>query len=323
MTKTHFKKTNHIGCFQHLREETPEATILIKKWIRNNHTLEKSKNQRRFLYQCKRRNIFPSNILNHTNINLNFHNPKSNDKINHFLNYFRYKLLLLLISDINFYIKQLNKNIQKLEYDITNTTSNSIVNNLKQYNIPKFKQYGKRLINKSLNNFKFLERKQITLPNFYNEKFVTNLSTKFIPNNVLEILSLGGNFAVPIIDKKDFPLQDFITSIECNRIKISNQDLNYLRSNLTFTIKKFLINQIIWDPNLKFLEHKIKETKLFIKNNDDLLITRSDKGNVTVIIERESYNEKINHLLNDNNIYETINNPTNSIINELNIMVDD
>lgn len=99
---------------------------------------------------------------------------------------------------------------------------------MKQYNSPKFKQYGKKLIKKSLNNLKFLENKQV-------------------------------------FDKKDFPLQDFMTSIECNRIKISNQDLNYLRSNLTFTVKQFLINQIIWDPNLKYLEQKINETKIFIK----------------------------------------------------------
>lgn len=60
-----------------------------------------------------------------------------------------------------------------------------------------------------------------------------------------------------------------------------------------------------------------------MKNNSDILISKSDKGNVTLIMNRDFYNEKIEQLLNDKKTYEKIKNPTNYIQTILNNMVDD
>ncbi|UYV64679.1 hypothetical protein LAZ67_3001645 [Cordylochernes scorpioides] len=43
-----------------------------------------------------------------------------------------------------------------------------------------------------------------------------------------------------------------------------------------------------------------------LKNNDDIVITRADKGGKTVVMKKEDYNDKIKSLLNDNNTYEEI-----------------
>ena len=53
-----------------------------------------------------------------------------------------------------------------------------------------------------------------------------------------------------------------------------------------------LKNNIKLDPINNALKEKITLTKKFLKEKDELLVTRVDKGNKTVIVEREEYNKK-------------------------------
>jgi len=50
----------------------------------------------------------------------------------------------------------------------------------------------------------------------------------------------------------------------------------------------------------------MKSVKIFIKNNSNILFTRADKGNTTLILERKDYNKKINDMLLDTNTYKII-----------------
>lgn len=54
----------------------------------------------------------------------------------------------------------------------------------------------------------------------------------------------------------------------------------------------------------RVLQHKINKTRIFIKNNPNLLITRADKGNITVAIDRNTYIKKVESSLLDENLYK-------------------
>ena len=74
-----------------------------------------------------------------------------------------------------------------------------------------------------------------------------------------------------------------------NKIKkYHNKEL----STITHNDKKFKID--------------LQKTKIFIKNNPDILITRADKGNATVIIKQSSYLEKTESLFKDEKYYKEI-----------------
>jgi len=61
-----------------------------------------------------------------------------------------------------------------------------------------------------------------------------------------------------------------------------------------------------------------RHTQQFLKNNDNIILTRSDKGNITVVLDRNNYVNKINEMLSDNNIYMKVkNDPTSVIIGNL------
>ena len=66
----------------------------------------------------------------------------------------------------------------------------------------------------------------------------------------------------------------------------------------------------------------LEKTKQFIKTNSDILITRADKGNCTVIINKASYFEKLENLFNDTKYYDKIkSNPLPKLERETNELI--
>lgn len=61
-----------------------------------------------------------------------------------------------------------------------------------------------------------------------------------------------------------------------------------------------------------------KTTNRFIKNHPDLVITRADKRNVTVVLNRADYIQKMKMLLNDSKTYVRVaRDPIKRITNDL------
>lgn len=64
--------------------------------------------------------------------------------------------------------------------------------------------------------------------------------------------------------------------------------------------------------------------KLNLKKHPELVISNADKGNITVIMNKNKYKNKILELLNDTNTYKIINtDPTQAIQNLNNNLIDD
>jgi len=59
-------------------------------------------------------------------------------------------------------------------------------------------------------------------------------------------------------------------------------------------------------------------TKNFLKKHPEILVTRADKGNVTVALNYKEYFSKMEELLSDKTTYEVINHdPLKRMINSL------
>jgi len=57
---------------------------------------------------------------------------------------------------------------------------------------------------------------------------------------------------------------------------------------------------------------------VFFLNNDNIIFTRADKGNITIALDKINYIREIEEMLQNNNIYITIKkDPTKSIIGSL------
>jgi len=65
-------------------------------------------------------------------------------------------------------------------------------------------------------------------------------------------------------------------------------------------------SSILNDSDKQIIENK-KITNQFINNNSNLLITRVDKSNITVALDKDYYFNKIRSMLQDTNTYTIIN----------------
>lgn len=107
-----------------------------------------------------------------------------------------------------------------------------------------------------------------------------------------------------IITNVEFGIQQFKKEFNNDKTK------NIIRNEICNILKNFKINTDF--VNCKNYKEKLirkyfYETMSFLKENDNLMVSYADKGNITVVIDKNVYLDKINDLLNDKNTYEIVN----------------
>ena len=77
----------------------------------------------------------------------------------------------------------------------------------------------------------------------------------------------------------------FIKNVENNIIDRRNNIINFVRNNTISILEKFQNEFPRTDSNNKLLFNWIESTKIFVKDHPEILISKVDKGNVTVVLE--------------------------------------
>ena len=140
-----------------------------------------------------------------------------------------------------------------------------------------------------------------------NPKWVINLSNKPLTPAQRSLLAKGPNFAVT---PRQPPNLEYITAIEAACTKLSQQDAEELRAN----INRVLRSSHPPKPNLtKAQMSALRE----LKRDRDCIVLTADKGVAMVVMDRQDYINKANHLLNQNTYKTITKDPTNSIKNKL------
>ena len=129
-----------------------------------------------------------------------------------------------------------------------------------------------------------------------------NFSDINIPQDILKFLSLGPGFGVAY-DNSSIPVDDIISGVEQKmnmvngdlRVKIRGEIANILKNS-----KSSLQNSL----ETKFIVNLFEKTKNFVsKHRDKIFITKPDKANETVIINRSEYVSKVKIMLSDEETY--------------------
>lgn len=101
------------------------------------------------------------------------------------------------------------------------------------------------------------------------------------------------------------------------KILLRNEVCNILKSNQIHKSQ-----HITKDFRVKFLRHRVEEVKDSLKENQNLLDTVADKGNIIVIITKEEYSRNMDVLFSDERSYITQNrDPTETLQNKMIILV--
>lgn len=120
-----------------------------------------------------------------------------------------------------------------------------------------------------------------------------------IPDDVKMILSLGPKFAVTQ-RKNDIPVRNLIADVENVITAIENKDIhNQLRSKTAKIISNHIFRSKPLTRKQLVLYKAYTDTRNFLKTNPNIIITEADKGNVTVAIEKDQYNQLLTqHFIN-------------------------
>ena len=136
---------------------------------------------------------------------------------------------------------------------------------------------------------------------------VINLSVRPIDNIEHQVLSLGLNFA---ICPSRVPLDDIISRTEqtASYLKHEGQTLREEVSRCLRMFKDPLTPTLTKDESIAFKT---------LKQDNSIVILKSDKGNSTVILDQVQYLEKMLSLLNSSDYIKVKRDPTTKIFTDL------
>lgn len=152
------------------------------------------------------------------------------------------------------------------------------------------------------NNFEYLFKRD---PLEVNTKWFINLSNKDIPTPVVSLLQFGEKFSLLSLNIKS-SIFETVKDIENDIRSFPHEVRDEIRS-LIFPTLEGAINlpSIMSDLEINLLR-RYHETKTFIRDNPDIILTKADKGNITVAVEQDVYVSKVKDILKDTSTYTVV-----------------
>ncbi|UYV83394.1 hypothetical protein LAZ67_23000867 [Cordylochernes scorpioides] len=143
-----------------------------------------------------------------------------------------------------------------------------------------------------------LAKEECPLLSFYNQKQqssnVVNLSNRTLSPSEISLLEKGLKFRIP--SKPNIP--EVISSVESTIKQYSLQDKHSVRTMVAKTLTKPYTPPPNYRADLRTLQR--------LKQSKSIVITRSDKGSNTVIMNQEDYRTKMHDLLGDDTTFSPI-----------------
>lgn len=322
------------GFFNDIKRSYGENTSReVKTLFKTICKLATAKNRQIFLLQCKYKKVFPTHITSNlrviTSLQVDTH-PYSRlaDKI---IFNFRSPVLKLEIKINNWKIKQIEWSYNNILNNLYKKIPTGAVNIWKEY---AGIQYNLNFNRIKASNIKKLERlvenSTVMVTNIDQDKFIYNFTDIALSEEVVKTLRLEPKFGLPlekrtaaiptIINDIEFCIQN--TDVQGESMKIIEENRNKIRSDVVNVLMNFFRKK---EPR-EFDEiwKNMKITSRFLKEHDELIVARSDKGGSTVVMYREEYVTGMNDMLKDDRTYKKIvKDPTNKFQLQSNVIVKD
>ena len=123
---------------------------------------------------------------------------------------------------------------------------------------------------------------------------IRNTSQIQFKEDTLNALGLGLNFAVPMPSKTVF---NFLKNFH---------DFEKQQGETYDTARGYLLHAVIDGVKNTLFPRRYRDALTELKKREDIVITKADKGNTVVILDRLAYEEKLRDLLSDGVTYEKL-----------------
>ncbi|XP_037048105.1 uncharacterized protein LOC119082641 [Bradysia coprophila] len=279
--------------------------------------LAKQKARLVFLLKCRRHNIVPRFILDQVNRLFKKYSNAPQSARNQ-VDTARINLMQTMLNvEITMCHRDLDYLKNKLESLSQSTTEETLSLSKDSYEI-ELKRSNKMVYEK----FVKLQQTQEHTKNIrFDESFIKNLTSHTIPEEMKLVLSLGQKFS---ITPEEDPIIDLASDIELaikREVPLNAQ--RAARGDALYSLAKFSKQNKRLNRIDKFLQKAIRKTREFLQQNPGVMISNSDKGNVTIISNKEDYHRKITELLSDLDSFTPLEvDPTKKVTNLVNRCLD-
>ncbi|XP_025993485.1 uncharacterized protein LOC113004435 [Solenopsis invicta] len=141
---------------------------------------------------------------------------------------------------------------------------------------------------------------------------VKNLSSHVLSPSEVSVLSKGHIFAVT---PTSIPTEEIISQIETAIFHLLPEASNDIRQRAVNILRKA-------KPPSQNISRKERLALRNLKQNNNILILPADKGNATVVTDKEDYCNKINVMLSDCSVYRKLKrNPTSTIEKKTSVLL--
>jgi len=244
---------------------------------------------------------------------ITFHSSTGNAKFQNLINRVKTTLLNIEIEDCCIHIHFLKKHSEKLITELKSLIPSHLLNDIIVKQSKNNDNFEMKIREKHSKKFdRQIEKLNLTenKNNHENQKrrdWFKNLTEYQIPDNVIDIVSLGPKFSPPHEINRNI-ITDYIKNIEnfINTHNVNEKLANIVRNDLIDNINNNTRKTKHINVKDRMFAQKLNETKYFLKNHKDLIFTQADKGNTTVAISKKDYVKKIQSSLADENTYTKV-----------------
>ena len=143
---------------------------------------------------------------------------------------------------------------------------------------------------------------QTRLPhNDIKKKWVVNLSGTKLSEAQTHVLQLGLNFAAA---PTQIPTHRILAAVEKSLTKFTVGEANHVRSKVIGVTKNHR-------PSKSTLSSEETKALKELRNDQNLVISKAEKGNTTVVMDKTDYDKRLLTMLEDNTTYQRLqNDPT-------------
>lgn len=288
--------------------------------------LAKEYNRRCFLLKCRKEGVLPKHITTAVRSldNLIQQQNHENERLTRWNNRLGNKLINNSISSNHSLISQLENNLKHLKSKIISSTDSSIFSNFSRKKEVAYNRLFHKIKRKNIEKLnKLLDLQSLKLKS--KDNWLKNLTNVEIPHEIKAFLSLGPKFSIEPILGKDISLSSMLSDIDYITSFTNDSNLrNCLISRSTNVITNYFNHSR--DKNYhfssNFFQKLLQKSKRFLKQNPNIILTKSDKGNVTVLMYKEDYVKLTLDLIDNDSSYVKLNrDPTNTIQTKCNSLV--
>ncbi|RLU19030.1 hypothetical protein DMN91_009388 [Ooceraea biroi] len=142
----------------------------------------------------------------------------------------------------------------------------------------------------------------------------------------MHVLSLGGKFGLPFDNRSKYDknklVLEVLKSFESAGLRLSDDVINETRIRVSNCVHKFVNKKQRFNSVEQYIGRAFICCKQFLKENNDLMVTKADKGQVTVIMDRNHYIAQMRRMLEDETTYLRLNkDPSKWVANRIQDLV--